>query len=235
MCEKGQTHDRRLDSGCAAFRGKVCAHWQESLLRISSPATGDVVVEGQPLRITIAADASVRVVGVLAGNPLPEARLVGRNQLERLIPKNRSPQRSVLTAVGRASIDVESSPASIHVQREDSAIELQVQPPLPGFAELGDKFPLRVYARFADGSNLDVTHSGKVTFTRKIPRLSESMTGEWPWRLVRGNSSVMVSPLLVLLLPLPSVCGSNHGILSTSSLAPDPAQRRSLRYSRLVL
>jgi hypothetical protein len=72
------------------------------------------------------------------------------------------PGRSVLTAVGLASPDVESSPVSIHVEREDSVIELQVQPPLPSFAELGDKFPLRVRARFAEGSNLGVTHSGRV-------------------------------------------------------------------------
>jgi hypothetical protein len=138
------------------------AHGQESLLRITSPVTGDVVVEGQPLRITVAGDASVGAVGVLAGNPLPEARLVGRNQLEMFIPKTVPPGRSVLTAVGLASSDVESSPVSIDVEREDSVIELQVQPPLPSFAELGDKFPLRVRARFAEGSNLEVTHSGRV-------------------------------------------------------------------------
>jgi hypothetical protein len=58
------------------------AHGQEALLRITSPVSGDVVMEGQPLRITVSADASVRVFGILSGHPMPEARPVGSNQYE---------------------------------------------------------------------------------------------------------------------------------------------------------
>jgi hypothetical protein len=161
MCEKGQTHDRRLDSG-----GKVCAHGQESLLRITSPVTGDVVPEGQPLRITVAADASVHVVGVLAGNPL--RKLVSWVAIS-LNGSFLKPFPPAIRCNGSGpGLDRRGIVASFDSRGERGfCIELQVQPPLPGFAELGDKFPLRVYARFADGSNLDVTHSGKVTFTRK--------------------------------------------------------------------
>lgn len=173
--------------------GGLRALAQESLLRITSPVTGDVVVEGQPLRITVAADASVRVFGVLSGNPLPDARLVGPNQFEMLIPKTVPPGRYNLTAVGLASTDIESSPVSIQVEREDSAIELFVQPPLLSFAELGDKFPLRVSARFADGSILDVTHSRKVTFTPKNPEIVT--VDDWGMAIAvsTGQSSVLVS------------------------------------------
>ncbi len=48
-------------------------------------------MEAQPLRITVAADASVRAFCVRAGNPLPDARLLGRNQLARFIPKTVPP------------------------------------------------------------------------------------------------------------------------------------------------
>ena len=131
--------------------GGLRAVGQESLLRITSPVTDEVVVEGKPLRITVAADASVRVLGVLGWNPLPEAHLAVPNQFEMLIPKTVPPGRYELTAMGLASTDVESSPVSIQVERADSATELFIQPDLLTFAELGDKLPLRVSARFADG------------------------------------------------------------------------------------
>ena len=175
------------------FVGGLSALGQESLLHITSPVTGDVVMEGQPLRITVAADASVRVLGVLAGYPLPDARLVGPNQFEMLIPKTVPPGGYELTAVGLASTDVESSPVSIQVERADSATELFVQPPLLSFAELGDKFPLRVSARFADGSILDVTHSRKVTFTPKNPEIVTVDDWGRAMAVSPGQSSVLVS------------------------------------------
>lgn len=60
-------------------------------------------MEGQPLRITVAGDPSVRVFGVLAPYPLPDARPVAPNQFEMLIPKTVPPGRYNLTAVGLAS------------------------------------------------------------------------------------------------------------------------------------
>jgi hypothetical protein len=150
-------------------------------------------VEAQPLRITVAADASVRVVGVRAGNPLPEARLLGRNQLARFIPKTVPPairSKGDVPGLDRRGIVANFDSRGERILHSSCRLNLRCQV-LQNWATSA---PLQVYARFADGSNLDVTHSGKVTFTRKIPRLTESMTGEWPWRLVRGNSSVMVSP-----------------------------------------
>jgi hypothetical protein len=151
--------------------GGLRAHGQESLLRITSPVTGDVVMEGQPLRISVSADASVRVFGILSGHPMPDARPVGSNQYEMVIPKTVPPGRYNLTAVGVTSTDVESAPVTIQVEREDPAIEVEVQPSLLSFAELGDKFRLRVYARFADGSSLDVTHSLRISFTPRDPQV----------------------------------------------------------------
>src|SRR5271165_137657 len=171
----------------AGVRGQA----QESL-RITSPLTGDVVMEGQALRITVSADESVRVVGVLSGYPMPAARPVGNNQFEMVIPKTIAPGRYDLTAVGLASSDVESQPVSIQVEREDPAVELAVQPPLLSFSELGVKFPLRVVARFADGSQLDVTHSLKTAFTPK----DSQVVGVDDWGAAiavgPGQTSIMV-------------------------------------------
>jgi hypothetical protein len=150
-------------------------------------------MEGQSLHITVSADDSVRVVGVLSGYPMPEAHPSGNNQFEMVIPKTVPPGRYTLTAVGLASTDVESEPVSIEVERDDPAIELEVQPSLLSFADLGDKFPLRVSARFADGSRLDVTHSPKTSFTPKDPRVVT--VDDWGMALAigPGQTSVMVS------------------------------------------
>src|SRR5450755_433424 len=170
-----------------------CAVGQESLLRITSPVTGDVVMEVRPLRITVSSDESVRVLGVLSGYPIPEARPVGNNQFEIVIPKTVAPGKYNLTAVGMATTDVESSPVSIQVEREDPATELEVLPPVLSFGDQGEKFPLRVFARFADGSNLDVTHSAKTTFTPKDPQIVR--VDDWGMAIAvgPGQSSVMVS------------------------------------------
>jgi hypothetical protein len=72
--------------------GGLRAVGQESLLRITSPVTDEVVMEGKPLRITVAADASVRVLGVLGWNPLPEAHLVLPISLKCSFPKPFRPE-----------------------------------------------------------------------------------------------------------------------------------------------
>jgi hypothetical protein len=110
-----------------------------------------------------------------------------------LIPKTVPPGRYELTAMGLASTDVESSPVSIQVERADSATELFIQPDLLTFAELGDKLPLRVSARFADGSILDVTHSRKVTFTPKNPEIVRVDDWGMASAVGPGQTFVMVS------------------------------------------
>jgi hypothetical protein len=139
---------------------------QERPVRITSPADGDTVMEGQPLIITVSADPSVRFVTVFAWHPLPNVRPVGPNQFEIDIPKTVPPGRYQLTAFGATTTDVESEPVSIHVERDDPAIALKV-PPVFSFVSSGAPMPLYVIATFADGSTLDVTHSLRTSFQSK--------------------------------------------------------------------
>jgi hypothetical protein len=151
-----------------------CAQAQQGLLRITSPFNGDVVIEGQPLRITVSADSSVRLISLIGGDPLPFAHPVGLNQFEMVVPKTVPPGKYSLTAVGVTTRDVESEPVAIQVEREDEATGLQAEPPFLAFAELEDSYgmPVRVIATFADGSRLDVTHSLKTSFTPKNPEIA---------------------------------------------------------------
>ncbi|MFZ0418873.1 MAG: hypothetical protein WAM04_12310 [Candidatus Sulfotelmatobacter sp.] len=148
----------------------VRADAQENLLHITSPMTGDVVMEGQTLRIVVLADDSVRMVNVMGWTPLPSARTVGNNVFEMEIPKTVSPGKYNLTAMGVTSTLVESLPVTIQIEREDTPVALQVAP-LMTFPTGGTALPIWVLAQFADGNKLDVKHSIKTTFQSKDPRV----------------------------------------------------------------
>jgi len=122
-------------------------------LRITSPASGDVVVAGQPLRVVVAADASVRMVYVLAQSPLPEARPLGNNVFEINIPKTVSPGRYQLGAVGATTEPVFSAPVQIQVEGEDLPVAH------------GEGYPIdrpELAIRLAQGAHLDGVRQGRL-------------------------------------------------------------------------
>ena len=141
----------------------VVAWAQDNALRITPPNTGDTVNEGQPFRISVAADDAVRFVGIIGWNPLPYARAVGHNLFEMTIPNTVPLGKYNLTAVGVTTAEVASEPVTIQVENDTRAVGLHVQP-LISFTTLGDTMPLRVIAELADGSKLDVTHSQRTTY-----------------------------------------------------------------------
>jgi hypothetical protein len=167
--------ERKLSTFLVVFL-VVCAHVsaraQEPLLRITSPENGAVVPEGKPLLITVSASPSVRLVGVLAWQPLPYPRQVGPNQFEMTIPETVPAGSYNLTAVGVTTTDVESEPVTIHVEREQTPTGLQVRPPFLSFPPDKFGFPIRVEAYFRDGSHIDVTHSAKTSFEPKDPAIA---------------------------------------------------------------
>jgi IPT/TIG domain len=177
------TRERRLAIAVCVFGlyawAALGANAQQSLLRITSPATGDVVMEGQPLKIVVAADDSVRMVYVVGWTPLPSARPIGNNVFEMDIPKTVPPGKYQLTAMGVTTAPVYSTPVEIQVEREDLPVALKV-PSMERGTKAGVPFPLIyadfsfpifVQAEFADGSKLDVTHSMKTTFESKDPAI----------------------------------------------------------------
>lgn len=139
-------------------------------LRIVSPVSGDVVSEGQPFKIVVEADDSVRMVWVIGWTPLPSPRPIGNNVFEMDIPKTVPLGKYQLTAVGVTTAPVYSPPVEIQVEREDLPVALNV-PPLEVLINDGFSMPIFVEAKFADGSKLDVTHSSKTTFESKDPAI----------------------------------------------------------------
>jgi hypothetical protein len=151
-----------------SFRGQA----QDGLLRIVSPVSGDVVPEGQPLRIVVAADDSVRMVHVMGWDPLPVGRPLGNNVFEMDIAKTISPGKYQLTAVGVTSVPVYSAPVVIQIEREDTPVDLQVSPRYLSLVYAESPYPIFIEAQFADGSKLFVTHSSKITFESKNPAIA---------------------------------------------------------------
>lgn len=168
-------------------------------LRIVSPVSGDVVSEGQPLKIVVEADDSVRMVYVLGGPyPLPDAHPIGNNVFEMDIPKTLPLGKYQVTAMGVTTTDVYSPPVEIQVEREDMPVALKVSSPgtragVPfPLIQDGYPFPIFVQAEFADGSKLDVTHSMKITFESKDPAVATvneqpGMVGHGP-----GETTIVV-------------------------------------------
>jgi IPT/TIG domain len=218
------TRERRLAIAGCVFGlygwAALGANAQQSLLRITSPATGDVVTEGQPFRITVSADDSVRMVYVLTEHPLPEARPIGNNLFEMVIPKTVPPGRYNLSPVGATSEPVFSEPVSIQVEREDPAAGLDVQPSFLVFAQLEDSYgmPVSVIGTFVDGSRLDVTHSHNTSFTTKDPEVARVddqgkviPVGPGQTSIIvtytTGSSSAPVYAAMLVRCPLPKPTG----------------------------
>ncbi len=60
---------------------------QQPLLQITAPASGSVVTEGQAVTISVAADPSVQIVGVITQSPLPEVQSTSSsNQFSLTVP-----------------------------------------------------------------------------------------------------------------------------------------------------
>src|SRR2546425_269873 len=94
--------------GMLVARG-FCAP-EQPLLQITAPANNSLATEGTTITITVAADSSVQIVGVIAESPLPDVQGTSSpNQFTLTLPINIPPGLYKLTAVGtNASGDVES-------------------------------------------------------------------------------------------------------------------------------
>lgn len=93
---------------------------QQPLIQITSPANNSLFTEGTTITISVSADPSVTVVGVIPQYPLPDIVATSTpNQYTLTVPTTApiSPGLYSLTAIGdNASGDVESAPVAIDVE-----------------------------------------------------------------------------------------------------------------------
>jgi hypothetical protein len=107
---------------------------------------------------------------------IPTRRPVSTNRRMSVRRRNSQCVRILFSSVnemerGATSEPVFSAPVEIQVERDDLPLALRV-PSLRAFNSAGSPLPLPVEAQFADGSQLDVTHSIKTTFESRNPAIA---------------------------------------------------------------
>lgn len=137
------------------------AHAQQTLLQITSPASGAFVAEGQTLTITVSADPSVQNVWVMTEAPLPEVQATSSaTQFTLTLPTNITPGVYQIGAVGsNSSGDVGSASVLIDVERQDAPVSIIVNPTSTKLFGVGSQQPLQIFGTYADGTKLFLSNS----------------------------------------------------------------------------
>jgi hypothetical protein len=157
----------------AALLGATVALAQQPALRITSPLSGAVITAGQTITITVSADPSVRVAGVLTDGPFPDLQPgPSQNEFLQKIPPTIPPGTYRLTAIGLTSTgDLESSPVPIDIEPADPN-SITASSPVFNFTAIGHKLPIEVKGHYTDGSTLDLTKSSRISFISKDPQVA---------------------------------------------------------------
>lgn len=150
----------------------VCMGQQsQPSLQITSPTAGTIVNPGQNLTVSVASptNSSFSQVGVIGEDPIGVSGLATSvpAQFSMTIPTDIACRRFMLTAVGTnpSGQSAHSTTIFIDVERPDMPTALSTQIPGLSFEVLGEQFPLILFAKFPDGSILEVTRSSYVTYS----------------------------------------------------------------------
>jgi hypothetical protein len=160
----------------------------------------------------------------------------GQYQCSLVIPANVSPGTYTLTAFGvSASGNATSAPVIISVERPDAPVEITVAP-ASLYLPVGARAPLRVMGTYADGTQLDISHSASTTFSSTSTSVATVDTqgyvtavgpthGQVPPHIVVNNSiniPVVVPPALSITPQYPVLYASQRAQFSAfeSGMAP---------------
>src|SRR6266851_4875892 len=141
-------------------------------LQITSPSDGTLIAPGQTITIvaTLSQGTSFAVGVVIVGeDPLGTSGLLTNApyQFSLTIPNNSRPGGYQIVALGCTTpgVIVASSPVTIDVERPGAPVQLLAEPSQIQFESQGQQVPVRVTAKFSDGTMADVTRSSNITFS----------------------------------------------------------------------
>lgn len=141
----------------------------QPVLQITSPTAGSIVNPGQTITVLVTSPTNttfsqVEVIGEL---PIGVSNLTTSlpASFSMTIPTDIACRTFMLTAVGATSSGqfAQSATILIDVERPDMPTLLSAQISDLSFEVLGERFPLILFAKFSDGSILEVTESSNVT------------------------------------------------------------------------
>lgn len=148
---------------------------QSNLLQITSPASGTILSPGQMVVISVYADPSVSNIAILGQDPLGFTQTTNGQplQFQLTIPSNTTVGAYDVTAIGSASngSPVASPPISLQVDNLQQ-FTMQTSPSVLRFSAPGQTTPLHVVGTFADGSQLDMTHSVQLSYSSQNPQIA---------------------------------------------------------------
>ncbi len=136
-------------------------------LTITAPADGSSAAPGQTLAVTVTTSGSFTQVVLVGEGPIGYSSIITASpyQFSLPIPANISPGRYSLTALGvSATGNATSAAITISVERPDAPVQIDVAPTIL-YLPVGARVPLRVVGTYADGTQLDITHSVSTTFS----------------------------------------------------------------------
>lgn len=153
---------------------------QQSGIQITSPADGAVVTLGQTITISVTADPSISILGVVSDGGLPDAQSgPTSSQFLQAIPATSRPGIYHLRVTGAGPDGgVDSAPVAIDIEPQYYPIAIRAESNIFTFSSVGDQLPIRAIATFYDGSTLNVTRSSRTLFYSDNPQIATvSSTG----------------------------------------------------------
>ncbi|MCU1240038.1 MAG: repeat containing protein [Candidatus Acidoferrum typicum] len=200
--EKRQWFHRRLFLLRIAFfvalvaTASICDAQNPPQLQIASPASGTIFNPGQTISVTVTSPANVSFtsVGVAGEDPFGLSALAASvpAQFSFTVPTNISFGQYMLTADGTAASgqSVESDPIFIDIERADLPAVLTPSMSSIVFAKPAQTVPLIVFAKFIDGTVLNVSRSSYVTYSSSNPSVATVDANGVVTALCAGTSSV---------------------------------------------
>ena len=165
-------------------------------LQITSPSDGTVVTPGQTISVSVSSanNTAFKQVFVIGEQPLPTSTIANSApaQFSMLIPQGTRPGKYVLTAVGTTTANqVQPSAAvTVDVERADLPTSLTANKTRVSFDSQGERAPLRISGKFADGSVVDVTASSNLAYTSSNTRVATVNNNGVVIAIAAGSASI---------------------------------------------
>jgi hypothetical protein len=137
-------------------------------LRISHPADGAVVKPGEnvPVTVTSSGMATFKTVGILGELGVVGVETSTPAQLLLNVPADTACRKYGFSAMGitTSGKEIDSTPIQIDVERSDLPTSLATDLPTLIFEKPGEYLGVQLFAKFSDGTVLDVNESSLVKF-----------------------------------------------------------------------
>jgi hypothetical protein len=152
------------------FIARVAWSAQSPTLVITAPTSGAIFSSGDTITVEVQPSTGSTFtsgIAVIGTNPLGTAGPLTTAPFEFTlsIPSDATPGPYQITAVGSAKKQLVVSPTTtIYVETDVAINALSAEPKSITLLSIGEQVPVRIVGTLADGNNVDLTESSKLTF-----------------------------------------------------------------------